>query len=202
MRLILATKNEGKVREIKGLLEPMGFELSALLDYPEIPDVVEDGETFISNARKKARSIADITSAWTLADDSGLVVDALNGAPGVHSARYAGKQGDHLANNQKLLSEMDAVPDGKRNAAFVCVMVLVSPNGDDWVVEGRCDGSIGHKPSGSDGFGYDPLFYLQGEGKTMAELPLERKNELSHRGKALKQMMGVLEKIAKNSDYC
>ena len=202
MRLILATKNEGKVREIRGLLEPIGFELSSLLDYPEIPDVEEDGKTFLANARKKARTIADITGCWTLADDSGLVVEALDGAPGVHSARYAGRQGDHAANNDKLIREMSDVPDGERGAAFVCTMVLVSPEGDDWTVEGRCEGFIGRDLVGTDGFGYDPLFCLPKEGKTMAEIPLLRKNELSHRGQALKQMMGVIEKIAKNSKCC
>jgi XTP/dITP diphosphohydrolase len=202
MRLFLATKNEGKVKEIRGLMDHMGYELTSLIDYPEIPDVVEDGETFVANARIKAQTIADITGCWTLADDSGLVVDALNGAPGVHSARYAGSQGDHAANNDKLMSEMNDVPDGERGAAFVCTMVLVSPDGDDWTVEGRCDGVIGRGLVGSDGFGYDPLFCLPGEGKTMAELPLERKNELSHRGQALKQMIKVIERIAKNSKCC
>ncbi len=193
MKLVLATRNEGKVRELAHMLQGMGVELSSLADYPEIPEIVEDGDTFLANARKKAHAVCEITGLPALADDSGLVVEALGGAPGIHSARYAGTQGDYSANNEKLLSEMANVPDGERQAAFVCAMVLAIPGGEEYDVEGRCDGEIARDYRGAEGFGFDPLFHVPAEGKTMAELPMERKNAISHRGRALKNMKKILE---------
>jgi len=195
MDIILATRNSGKVDEIRRLLADMDVRLSFLEDHPGVPDIFEDGDTFLENAMKKAREAAHATGMWSLADDSGLVVDALGGRPGVHSARYAGKQGDYEANNRRLLEEMAEVPNGSRQARFECVLALVSPDGREWSVEGRCEGEIGRELKGSGGFGFDPLFYVSGKGKTMAELPMEVKNKISHRGRALVKMREILIEI-------
>jgi len=192
MELVLATRNEGKVRELRAMLEGLGVEVSSLADHPEVGEIVEDGATFLANARIKARAVAEVTGRMALADDSGLQVAALGGAPGVMSARYAGRQGDHRANNEKLLREMEGVPDGERQAAFVCAMVLAQPGGLEWDVEGRCEGRITREYSGSRGFGFDPLFFVPSENATMAELTMERKNEISHRGRALHRMKEIL----------
>jgi XTP/dITP diphosphohydrolase len=200
MELVLATRNEGKVRELRAMLEGLDVVVTSLVDHPEIPEIVEDGETFLDNARKKARAVVEITGRMALADDSGLAVAALGGAPGVSSARYAGKQGAYEANNEKLLREMADVPDGGRDAAFVCTMVLAVPGGEEWDVEGRCEGRIIRERRGSGGFGYDPLFYVPDEGCTMAELPMDRKNEISHRGRALAQIKEILVDILGRSE--
>jgi len=195
MNLILATRNNGKVEELRALLKGLSVELTSLADHPDLPKTVEDGDTFLANARKKAHEVAKATGQWALADDSGLAVEALDGAPGVISARYAGKDGDHAANNSKLLEAMKDVPAGKRQAAFVCCMVLASPDGKEWHVEDRCEGEIVFELTGTGGFGYDPLFYVEQFGKTMAELEMDQKNSISHRGKALRQMKDVLLEI-------
>lgn len=198
MDLVLATQNQGKVVEMQTMLSGLPVRLSSIIDYhyPRIPDIVEDGETFLENARKKAHTVAEATGRPALADDSGLIVEALGGEPGVHSARYAGRQGNYQANNEKLLQEMADVPDDKRKAAFVCVMVLAEPDGKEWVVEGRCEGQILREYRGKGGFGFDPLFFVPGENATMAELSTMRKNEISHRGKALAKMMKIIAEIA------
>ncbi len=193
MELVVATKNKGKLVEIMDLLKGLPIQVSSLLDYPEIGDIEEDGETFLDNARKKARFAVVKTGKWVLADDSGLVVEALGGEPGVKSARYAGKQGDHVANNKKLIEAMKDVPDGKRQAHFTCTMVLAAPDGREWDIEERCEGEIGRGLKGNEGFGFDPLFYIAQKKRTMAELPLKEKNEISHRGKALRHMRRILE---------
>lgn len=177
------------------MLEGMDVTLSSLIDHPEVPQIEEHGSTFLANARIKARAVCEITGLPALADDSGLVVEALGGSPGVNSARYAGEQGDYKANNEKLLREMRGVPDGRRQAAFVCCMVLAEPGGGEWDACGRCDGEIIREYRGTEGFGFDPLFFVPGEGKTMAELPMGRKNEISHRGKALARMREILVDI-------
>jgi XTP/dITP diphosphohydrolase len=192
MRLVLATRNKDKVEELRHLLEGLDVELTSLADHPEVPEVVEDGATFLANARKKAHEVARATGEWALADDSGLVVEALGGEPGVQSARYAGKQGDYAANNEKLLEAMRDIPDGRRQAAFTCTMVLADPSGREWTATGRCEGVIIRKLTGKGGFGFDPLFYVEQEGQTMAELPMARKNEISHRGRALQKMKEIL----------
>jgi XTP/dITP diphosphohydrolase len=199
MELVLATHNQGKVVELRAMLEGLTVRLSSVIDYhyPRIPEIVEDGETFLDNARKKAHTVAEATGRLALADDSGLVVEALGGEPGVHSARYAGRQGNYRANNEKLLAEMAEVPDGKRQAAFVCVMVLAEPDGEEWVVEGRCEGEILRDYRGEGGFGFDPLFFVPGEKATMAELSIERKNQISHRGQALAKMKQIIVGMAK-----
>ncbi len=199
MTIVLATRNSGKVAEMRHLLEGTGVGVESLADHPQVPEVVEDGGTFLANARKKARAVAAATGCFALADDSGLAVEALGGEPGVHSARYAGQQGDAAANNAKLLREMAGVPDGKRQAAFVCTMVLASPGGREWSTEGRCEGEILRELRGSGGFGFDPLFYVPAEAAAMAELPMGRKNEISHRGQALRKMREILVDILKES---
>lgn len=195
MELVLATRNEGKVRELMGLLEGLPIRVSSLEDHPEVPDIVEDGETFLENARKKTAAVLEATGKWALADDSGLEVAVLGGRPGVSSARYAGRQGDYAANNRKLLDEMRDIPEGRRGARFVCTTVLTSPDGREWVAEGHCDGTMMKEPRGSGGFGYDPLFYVPDEGATMAELPMVVKNRISHRGRALAKMREILVEI-------
>ena len=199
MDLILATRNEGKVSEFRHLLDGLDVNMTLLADHPEVSEIEEDADSFLENARKKAREVARITGSWTLADDSGLVVDALGGAPGVHSARYAGKQSDYAANNEKLLREMADVPGGKRQARFVCTIVLISPEGDEWSVEGMCEGEIAREYKGSGGFGFDPLFHVPDLGKTMAELSMDAKNEISHRGKALRKIREILIEILKKN---
>jgi len=194
MEIIVATKNKGKLIEIRDLLKDLRVDVSSLEDYPDIPEIVEDKDSFLENSRKKSSVVTKATGKWSLADDSGLVVDALNGAPGIRSARYAGKQGDHAANNRKLLEEMREVPDGKRRARFVCAMVITSPDGTQWDIEESCEGEILRELKGSGGFGYDPLFFIPDKGFTMAELPLNEKNKISHRGKALRHMKEIIKK--------
>lgn len=197
MELVIATKNKGKLVEIADLLKDLPVSVASLVDRPDIGEIEEDGETFLDNARKKARTVAGAAKKWVLADDSGLVVAALNGEPGVKSARYAGRQGDHAANNKKLLEVMKEIPDGRRGAYFTCTMVLIAPDGREWDVEERCEGEIGRALKGDGGFGFDPLFYVPEKGRTMAELPLDEKNRISHRGKALRHIRAILADLVK-----
>jgi len=196
MQLLVATGNQGKLKEIRRLLEGSGVDVVGLDRYPAAPEVVEDGATFEVNARKKARQMAAYSGCLTLADDSGLVVAALAGAPGVHSARYAGEQGNDVANNAKLLRELADVADNNRQAAFNCVMALATPAGDCQTFTGAVSGLILREARGEGGFGYDPLFLVPEYGKTMAELPLDIKNRISHRGNALRQVIPVLQELA------
>jgi len=195
--LVLATKNPGKVREFRALFWDLPrLRVQALDELGKLPDVVEDGKTFEENAIKKAREIAAATGMLVLADDSGLEVDALGGRPGVHSARYAGRQGNDEANNDKLLAELAHVPDGQRRARFRVVLVLADPNGplgdDVHIEEGVCEGEILRGRRGTDGFGYDPLFKPDGHDLSMAELPPEEKNTISHRASAAAKMRAFL----------
>ena len=194
-KLVLATHNEGKVRELRQLLSGSGFEVVSLASYPEVPEVVEDGDTFQANAIKKAMETAAAVGEIALADDSGLEVDYLEGAPGVHSARFAGQEHDDSANNQKLLRLLEGVPREKRTARFRCVVAIATPDGKVATVDGSCEGIIQTRPSGSGGFGYDPLFFVPEYGKTFAELDAETKNAISHRGRALKQVGLILKNI-------
>jgi XTP/dITP diphosphohydrolase len=191
--LVLATRNKGKTEEIRALLKGHPVVLKNLDDFGPIPDVVEDGETFDDNAYKKASFTARVLGFPAIADDSGLVVEALNGEPGVYSARYAGEDADDAANNAKLLEQMAGVTD--RRAAFQCVISIAVPTGAALTYEGRCDGVIAEAPSGEGGFGYDPLFYCPDKEKTFAELTIEEKGALSHRGRALKEVADELDKI-------
>jgi XTP/dITP diphosphohydrolase len=194
LELFLATRNEGKIREIEELLRGCEISFTSLRDYPDAPDVVENGETYRDNALKKARFFTRWTGKLTLADDSGLEVAYLQGRPGVFSARYAGDGGDDRENNRKLLGELEGVPRQKRGAAFRCVMALVAPWGDEEVVEGECRGQIGFEERGERGFGYDPIFVIPRYGKTVAELSMAEKNRLSHRSKALRKMKKILKR--------
>ena len=190
--LVVATRNAGKLREIRHLLEGAGIAVLGLDAFPEVPEIEEDGDTFAANAAKKAETVARLTGRPCLADDSGLAVEALDGEPGVHSARYAGTQGDDAANNARLLRELAGVPDNRRRAAFRCVMALARPGRPTAYFEGRVDGTILRAPRGDGGFGYDPLFLVAGGELTMAELPLDQKNRISHRGQALRQVVAAL----------
>jgi XTP/dITP diphosphohydrolase len=185
-RLVLATHNRHKVEEIASLLSDAPVTLLSLDDLPRVPKVVEDGGTLEENAVKKAVAIADATGIASLADDTGLEVDALDGAPGVRSARYAGTDGDTAANNRKLLADLRDVPEAKRSARFRCVVALADPSGGVMTTEGMTAGMILSAPRGVGGFGYDPLFLPDGHARTYAEMSAEEKNAVSHRGKAIK----------------
>jgi XTP/dITP diphosphohydrolase len=190
--VVIATRNPGKFREIKAILSSLPLKFLSLEDFPDLPEVVEDGATFAENAGKKARTIADITGRLTIADDSGLVVDALQGRPGVFSSRYAGEKATDRKRCQKLLEEMASIPEGKRQARFACAMAIALPDGRMEVVEGECRGRITFTPRGKRGFGYDPIFFVPEFGKTMAELAPEEKNRISHRGRALEKLKALL----------
>ncbi len=183
MILVLATRNPHKIAEIRAIFSAEGIEWKTTADYPAVPPAAEDGATFAENAVKKAMALARATGHWSLADDSGLEVDALCGEPGIRSAHYAGQDGDHAANNEKLLRELAGETD--RQARFRCVLALVSPTGDARTVEGVCEGRIIAEPRGVNGFGYDPLFVPYGYEQTFAEMPPELKNRISHRARAL-----------------
>ena len=187
MKLVLATKNSGKVIEFERILLELGaknLEVIGLDKFPEIGDIEETGATFEENALLKARTICKLTGLPALADDSGICVDALGGAPGLYSARYSGK-GD-AANNQKLLHELRDVPDEKRGAYFICVAAFVRPDGFEKTMEGRFYGSILHQPIGDGGFGYDPLFKPKGMELSSAQLSAAQKDAISHRGIAMR----------------
>lgn len=182
--IIIASRNRGKIGELRSMLAECGVTLQSLDDYPDLPEISEDGNSFLDNALKKAKPIAERTGKTVLADDSGLEVDALGGAPGIHSARFAGDHADDESNVLKLLDDLRGVPPGKRGATFRCVLVLYRPDGRFQVFDGRWEGTIAEAPAGKGGFGYDPVFYLPGEGMTAAELPAGMKNRISHRAKA------------------
>lgn len=192
--IVIATRNPGKAKEFAALFAKEGYQTKTLLDYPELPDVEETGTTFEENARLKAETIAQILQQPVLADDSGLVVDALNGMPGIYSARFAREHKSDAANNAKLLHELTDVSDEKRTAHFHCTLVFAAPQKDSLVVEADWDGRIARIPQGDNGFGYDPLFIVPGYEKTSAELISDEKNEISHRGLAVKE----LERVWKN----
>jgi len=182
VKVILASRNLHKLRELQELLPIPGLQLLSLADFPAAPEVEETGDTFEANARLKARTAALATGLWALADDSGLEVYALNLQPGVRSARFAGRHGDYAANNRKLLAMLENVPD--RRARFRCVFALSSPRGRVRTVEGSCAGTITSSPRGTHGFGYDPIFVPEGHSRTFAEMSPREKNRLSHRGRA------------------
>jgi XTP/dITP diphosphohydrolase len=188
MILVLATKNQGKLREIESALRMPGLNFKSLRDFPDVPEIVEDGATFLENALKKARTIGQALRLPVLADDSGLEVDALERAPGIYSARFAGPGASDEANNRKLLGMMREVPEDQRTARFVCLLVLLRPSGESIEARGDCEGLITREPKGDQGFGYDPIFWVASLKKTMAEIPLEIKNRISHRAQALEKM--------------
>ncbi|MBI5695100.1 MAG: XTP/dITP diphosphatase [Nitrospirae bacterium] len=196
MKLVLATTNKGKLKEITALLSGLGVEVKGLSDFPGCPEVVEDGKTFRENALKKAREVAAFTGLPALADDSGLEVDALDGAPGVYSARFSGKDADDGKNNRKLLKLLKDTPQAGRGCRFVCVLAFAGPPGSgirEKVLRGEVKGRVAHEPRGPHGFGYDPLFYYHPARKTFAEMGPEAKNRVSHRGRALKKFREYLK---------
>ncbi|WP_437546568.1 RdgB/HAM1 family non-canonical purine NTP pyrophosphatase [Sorangium sp. So ce367] len=198
LRLLAATSNRGKLVELRSLLSDLPIEVLSLADVlPGAPPVVEDGATFLDNALLKVRAGALRSAMVTLAEDSGLEVDALDGRPGVRSARFAREGATDAENNEALLAALADVADDRRRARFRCVMVLLDPRSEAQpiVTEGRCEGWIGRQPRGAGGFGYDPLFVVEGYGRTMAELGEAEKNLVSHRGKAAREMRSSLEAL-------
>lgn len=191
--IVLATRNAGKVKEFQQLLKDFPVEIKNLNDFGPIPEVVEDGKTFDDNAYKKAAFTAKVLGLPAIADDSGLVVEALGGAPGVLSARYAGDKATDRENMEKLLREMAG--QNNRKAAFECVISIAVPAGPALTYEGRCEGEIALEPHGDSGFGYDPVFFYPAYGKTFAEISSEKKNRVSHRGKALAEVVAEFDKI-------
>jgi len=193
MKVFLATGNKKKINEISPLLQ--SYEVLSINDGIEIPDIVEDRDTFEGNSQKKALEIAKFLDMVTIADDSGLMVDALDGEPGVYSARYAGEDATDELNNKKLIENLKGI--GNRKAKFVSVISLAKPNGEVYSFRGEVDGIIIDEPRGNNGFGYDPYFYYVAYGKTFAELELSEKNAISHRARALSQMKNRIEEILK-----
>lgn len=191
--LVLASTNKGKTREIQDLLKGFPLDIKNLSDFGPIPEVIEDGETFDDNAYKKASFTARVLGYPAMADDSGLCVEALDGAPGVFSARYAGKDAKDADNVAKLLTDLE--PHENRKASFACVISIAVPTGAALTYEGSCQGIITRKPAGENGFGYDPLFYFPALDKTFAQLRMAEKAQVSHRGKALKQVADEMDKI-------
>ncbi|WP_377888267.1 XTP/dITP diphosphatase [Alkalihalobacillus sp. R86527] len=194
-KLLVATKNKGKVKEFKRRFETDELQVISLLDLDEALDVEETGSTFAENAVLKAETIMRITNTIVIADDSGLVIDALDGDPGVYSARYAGPEKDDEANIDKVLSELKNVPDEKRTASFQCLLAVAIPDKKTEIYSGSCEGRIAHERSGYEGFGYDPIFYLPSYQKTMAELTPEEKDAISHRGKALDRLQEAFQDL-------
>jgi XTP/dITP diphosphohydrolase len=191
--LVLATTNQNKVREFRQFVSEFPVTVKSLSDFGPLPGVVEDGSTFDENAYKKAHHYAKVLGIPAIADDSGLVVEALSGAPGVRSARYAGEDASDQDNCRKLLAEMEG--QGNRKASFVCVLSIAVPSGPALTYEASCEGTILDAPRGSNGFGYDPLFLYEPYGKTFAEISMEEKNKVSHRGKVLSELSGEFDKV-------
>lgn len=194
-KLVIATNNKGKLLEFRKLLDPLNIQVYSLKDFPQIKEIVENGSTFMENALIKAKTVNKITGLVSLADDSGLEVDHLNGLPGVYSARFAGELKNDKANNQKLISLLEGVPLEERTARFKCAIAVIDKDGREYQAEGSCEGLILEEEKGEAGFGYDPLFYIPQYQKTFAQLDMETKNEISHRGKATRKALKILERI-------
>lgn len=194
-RLLLATTNQGKVAEVRAVLEGLGVDLVSLAEFPSLPEAVENADTFEDNAKLKALHYAKLTGLVALADDSGLEVDVLHGAPGVRSARYAGPTCDDAANNAKLVADLADIPAERRTARFRCALALVSDDDVIHVAAGVIEGLIIDEPRGTNGFGYDPHFLVPEFGLTTAEMPPAHKNEISHRGRALRAIRPAIERI-------
>ncbi len=191
MKIIIATHNKHKLEEMSRILSPMGYEVVTDRDIGiELSDVEENGETFLDNARIKAEAGCKESGLPCIADDSGLCVDALNGAPGVYSARYSGTHGDDDGNNRKLLAELSGVPTEKRTAHFACAICVSFPDGSEVTATGKCEGYIGYEKKGTNGFGYDPLFMV-GD-RSLAQMTAQEKDAISHRGNALKELQKIL----------
>lgn len=194
--IVLGSRNQKKIGEIRELLAPYSIPVIGVDQFPQLTDVVEDGDSFAANAEKKARETALATKHWAIAEDSGLCVDALKGAPGIYSARYAGTQGADTANNEKLLTELAAVPTERRTAYYVCHAVLADPTGTIRAsAEGRCGGRILTEYHGTNGFGYDPLFLVPEYHQTFGELPAVVKRHISHRAKAFERLLPQILRV-------
>ena len=191
MILVFATQNKHKLSEIKAILDGLPVDVFSASDFPDLPEIVEDGETYAENALKKARTVRDFTGYAALADDSGLSVEFLDGAPGVYSARFAGPGCTYADNNLKLFGLLKGVPIEKRTSHFICTAALITQSGDEFITEGTLDGYIAFEQKGNSGFGYDPVFQLP-DGKTLAELPFDKKNKISHRAKAFGKMRDLI----------
>jgi len=195
--IIVATKNEGKAKEFVQMFAPMGFTVKTLLDYPEIEDVEETGTTFEENAIIKAETVSKQLGTIVISDDSGLMIDALGGKPGVYSARYAGNEKNDEENIAKVLEELKGVPTDKRTARFCCVIAVAAPKKKTLTFNGACEGSILEEKRGELGFGYDPIFYVAEEQKSMAEIPSETKNKISHRADAIQKLKAQIHSVLK-----
>lgn len=193
MKVVLATRNQGKIREFQKRFSEIGWEVIPIADIADIPEPEETGTTFRENALQKARYYAEAVNLPVLSDDSGIIADVLGNEPGVYSARYAGVHGNDEANNQKLVEVLRPYRGEERRGHYMCVIAVVWPDGREITAEGRCNGIIRDFYKGTGGFGYDPLFYLPEFGKTMAELSMEEKNKISHRGKAVDAMLKKLK---------
>lgn len=198
MKVVIATKNDGKVREFKKLLEPLGFQPVSMAEEGIDVEIIEDGETFEENAHIKAREVHKHTSLPVIADDSGLEVEFLNGAPGIYSARYAGENATDGERNQKLLEEMQGVDRPLRNARFVCAIYCIMDNKKEYCVTGTLEGFIGEEPQGENGFGYDPIFMID-QDTSLAEVSDREKNKISHRAKAMEKLAAELKKDLKEN---
>ncbi|WP_026572269.1 XTP/dITP diphosphatase [Bacillus sp. UNC438CL73TsuS30] len=198
--VIIATKNPGKAREFESIFAKRGIEVKTLLDFPEIPDVEETGTTFEANAILKAEAISKALNKMVIGDDSGLIVDVLEGRPGIYSARYAGEHKNDQDNIDKVLFELKDVPEEERKARFYCALAVAVPNQETMTVSGTCEGRILTERKGTHGFGYDPIFYVPNLGLAMAELPSEEKNKISHRANALKKLDTVLDSILERAN--
>jgi XTP/dITP diphosphohydrolase len=197
LTIALATRNRGKVREVQALLAGLSVELRALDEFPGIPALPETGDSFAANATEKALTVARLTGCITLADDSGLEIDALGGAPGVESATFLGPAATDDDRNTWVLGRLRGIPEGLRTARYRAVVAVATPEGAVRTFEGTCEGRIADSPRGTEGFGYDPIFFIPAYGRTMGELPPEIKNRVSHRARALEAARGYLEAVAK-----
>ncbi|WP_419956004.1 XTP/dITP diphosphatase [Neobacillus niacini] len=198
--VIIATKNPGKAREFEHIFAPRGIAVRTLLDYPEIKDVEEIGTTFEENAALKAEAVSQQLNKMVIGDDSGLIVDALEGRPGIYSARYAGESKNDQKNLEKVLEELKGVPEENRTARFYCALAVALPGKATITVAGTCEGRILEQPKGNNGFGYDPVFYVPEKSRAMAELSSEEKNKISHRANALKKLEGMLDSIVESAE--
>lgn len=194
-KIIIATKNKGKAKDFEALFGPLGYEVLTLHDVAEEMDVEETGTTFEENALLKATALASHLQTIVIADDSGLEIDALDGRPGIYSARYAGEEKSDEANIDKVLEELRDVKESERTARFVCSIAVASPSREPFTVRGTCEGVIAHERKGSNGFGYDPIFFVPSQNKMMAELSAEEKGAISHRGNAIKQLASNLSEL-------
>jgi XTP/dITP diphosphohydrolase len=197
--LVIATRNRDKGAELQALLKDLGLRIRTLQEFPDAPEVVEDAETCRGNAIKKATEIANYSGLLTVADDTGLEVEALGGRPGALAARYAGEHATYDDNCRKLLQELKGIPWGRRRAKFITVAAVAQPAGQAETVEGVLEGVIAEEPQGSQGFGYDPIFFVPEFGKTLAQLTFEQKNRISHRARAFQKAKDLIQKISREN---